>query len=77
MNRKMEQTFASITRAVVALTDRFSGADTFREDEESRAQAREQVRERILALRAGFTSIRDRQQQVIDNASRLRQQLRA
>jgi hypothetical protein len=77
MNRKMEQTFASITKVVSAMVDRVSGADLLRGVEESRAQASQEAKDRILALRAAFTSMRERQQQVIDNASKLREQLRA
>ena len=58
MSNSVKRALASVTQALVAVSDHLSGADIVRRDQQVLALSQQRVSERMQVLRAGFTAIR-------------------
>ena len=63
---------ASVTQAISTISDRLSGADIVRQDHEAQTEAQRRMAARVSALRAGFSAIRERHDELSGRLSALR-----
>lgn len=74
MSSSVQRALASVTQLVAAVTDHVSGADIVRKDRQVREQAQQRMSARIAALRAGFSAIRERHEELSERISERRRQ---
>jgi hypothetical protein len=75
MSNSVKQALASVTQALVAVTDHLSGADIVRRDQQTLALSQQRVSERIQALRDGFTTIRQRRDELSERIAETRRRI--
>ena len=75
MSNSVKRALASVTQALIAVTDHLSGADIVRRDQQTLALAQQRVSERIQALREGFTAIRQRHDELSERIAETRRKI--
>ena len=63
---------ASLGQAISVVSDHVSGADIVRETQRTEEQARQKMSARVQSLREGFSSIRERHQELAEQMHRMR-----